>query len=92
MRGAYRCRAYGQSGKTRSQLAFSRLLKTSSNGKSITPCGSFFLGDTNRSAKEYTVAAVNAVGFSNVRECPLRLHRGLRVKNLGGSRQTLSMF
>ncbi len=81
MREANRCRAYGQSGKTRAQHASYRLLKTSSDGELITSCGSLFQGETTRNA-------VNAVGFSNVRECPLRLHGGLRVKNLAGSRRT----
>ncbi len=41
---------------------------------------SLFHGETSRTAKKCALAAVNAVGFSNVRECPLRVHGGLRVK------------
>ncbi len=81
--GANRCRAYGQSGKTRAQHASNRLLKTSSDGESITSGGSLFHGETTWTAKECALAAVNAVDFSNVRECPLRLHGGLRVKKSG---------
>ncbi len=87
VRGAYRSRAYGQSGKTRAQLASNRLLNTSSDCESITSCGSLFQGETNRTVKECALAAVSAVGFSNVRECPLPLHGSLRVKNLAGSRR-----
>ncbi len=89
MRGAYRCRAYGQSGKTRAQHASNRLLKTSSDGESITSCGSLFHSETTRAAKECALSAVNAVGFNNVRECPLRLHGGLRVKTRAWSRRTV---
>ncbi len=66
MRRANRCRAYGQSGKTRAQLASNRLLKTSFVGESIISCGSFFQGETTRTAK----ACALAVGFSNVGSAP----------------------
>ncbi len=66
--GGNECHIYGHSGKTRTQLVTKRRLKTSSDGESITSCGSLIQDETTRIAKEFALAAVNAVGFGNVRQ------------------------
>ncbi len=62
--GGVECHIYKHSVKTGAQVASWRRLMASSDGELITSRVSFFNGETTRTAKEFALAAVEAVGFS----------------------------